>query len=67
MDKPSYFSQFQVKKKEHFSEEQVKYLVSHDTLHSWATRSLAERVQLFKRRYPTSKITIYKLRKLYRE
>ena len=33
----------------------------------WAARSLKERVQLFRRRYPTAKISVYKLKKLYKE
>ena len=32
---------------------------------AWATKSLEQRVALFKRRYPNSKINVYKLRKLY--
>ena len=34
-------------------------------MYKWATKSLEQRVVLFKRRYPNSKITVYKLRKLY--
>ena len=33
----------------------------------WAARSLEERVQLFRRRYPNTKITSYKLRKFFKE
>ena len=33
----------------------------------WATYSMEERVWLFKRRYPNSNITLYKLRKFYRQ
>ena len=36
-------------------------------MYTWATKSLEERVMLFKRRYPDSKITVYKLRKLYKK
>ena len=32
----------------------------------WAGRSLLERVALFKRRFPYTHITVYKIRKLYR-
>lgn len=63
----SFFSQFKVEDKHKFSQEQIRYLTSDDTLHQWMTKSLLERVQLFKRRYPTTHITVYKLRKLYRE
>ena len=36
-------------------------------MYLWATKSLQQRVQLFKKRYPGSQITPYKLRKLYKE
>ena len=36
-------------------------------MYTWATKSLEERVMLFKRRYPDSKITVYKVRKLYKK
>ena len=32
----------------------------------WAGKSLLERVALFKRRFPYTHITVYKIRKLYR-
>ena len=32
---------------------------------NWASKSIEERVRLFNRRYPQSKTTPYKLRKLY--
>ena len=40
-------------------------MINPTTLDNWASKSLEERVRLFKRRYPESKITVYKLRKLY--
>ena len=40
-------------------------MTSRATLDKWAAKSLEERVQLFKRRYPNAKISTYKLRKLY--
>ena len=33
----------------------------------WSGKSLDERVALIKRRYPYAHVTIYKLRKLYKE
>ena len=33
----------------------------------WSGKSLNERVALIKRRYPYAHVTIYKLRKLYKE
>ena len=54
-----------LKQGQHFTEEQVEFLTSEATLVRWAAKSLQERVQLFKCRYPTAKITVYKLRRLY--
>ena len=51
--------------KDHFTEEQRQYLTRARTLKVWATKSLQERVCLFKRRYPSANITSYKIRKLY--
>ena len=66
-DKPSFFDKYRLPDAKQFSEEQIRYLTSRDTLQRWATKSLLERVSMFKRRYPTSKVTVYKLRKLYAE
>ena len=40
-------------------------MISADTLRRWVSKSLEERVRLFERRYPGSKVTPYKLRLLY--
>ena len=40
-------------------------MTSNDTLEKWASKSLEERVCYFNRRYPNSKTTTYKIRKLY--
>ena len=40
-------------------------MINPETLNSWVSKSLEERVRLFKNRYPESRITAYKLRKLY--
>ena len=48
-----------------FNKEQIKFLTNIRTLYAWATKSLEERLCLFKRRYPQSQTTVYKLRKLY--
>ena len=55
------------KKKKHFTEEQIEFLTNRNTLAAWATKSLSERVMLFKRRFPMAAMTVYKLRKLYAE
>ena len=54
-----------ITKGNHFTREQEEYLTNGDTLDRWAGKSLEERVQLFKRRYPGAKTTGYKIRKLY--
>ena len=41
--------------------------MSDRTLRKWSGNSLEERVKLFKKRYPYSHCTIYKLRKFYKE
>ena len=53
--------------KHKFTKEQVEFLTLDLTLKRWAGKSMAERTMLFKRRYPYAHITMYKLRKLYRE
>ena len=40
-------------------------MTSKATLDKWADKSLEERVRLFKRRYPGTKTSTYKIRKLY--
>ena len=50
-----------------FTEEQEAYLLNPATLSRWVVRSLEERLQLFKRRYPESNASLYMLRKLYKE
>ena len=49
-----------------FSVEQESYLTSDATLEQWASKSMVERVALFKSRYPRDHCTVYKLRKLYK-
>ena len=44
-----------------------RFLIKASTLSNWASYSLEERVCLFMRRYPYTKISVYKLRKLYRK
>ena len=53
--------------KHKFTKQQVEFLTLDATLKRWAGKSMAERTMLFKRRYPYAHITMYKLRKLYRE
>ena len=43
------------------------FLLSDRTFKQWAGKSLDERVALFKNKYPYAHITIYKLRKFYRQ
>ena len=50
---------------QHFSEEQRDYLTSPDTLARWASKSIEERVRLFRLRYPGCKVNSYRIRKLY--
>ena len=61
----SRFSQYLFKNRKEFSQEQISYLTKQTTLIEWATKSLPQRLALFKRRYPDSLVTVYKLRKLY--
>ena len=63
--KSSFFLRYVVDNKDHFSPEQVEYITCAETLTRWASKSLEERVSLLRRRYPNSKISLYKLRKLY--
>ena len=50
-----------------FTRDQVNYLTRPLTLRQQASYSLEERLAMFKRRYPNSKVTVYKLRKLYKQ
>ena len=57
---------YRVIKGQHFTKEQEQYLTSQRTLDNWASKSIEQRVRLFVRRYPTTKTTTYKIRKLYK-
>ena len=46
--------------------DQVRFLKSPDTLRIWSGMSLQQRCQLFHRRYPETKLSVYLLRKVYR-
>jgi len=54
------------KLKKHFTEEQEAYLTDPEQLVRWASRSIEERVRIFKGRYPDTKANTYRIRKLYR-
>ena len=56
-----------IKNLKEFSPEQIVYLTSAQTLDSWTSLSLEERLVVFKQRYPNSLVTVYKLRKLYKQ
>ena len=43
----------------------MEFLTNKKTLDKWVSKSLEERACLFKKRYPDSKVSVYKLRKLY--
>ena len=58
-------NKYKKKKGQHFTQEQVEFLTSEATLVNWSSKSLESRVRLFKRRYPGTKMTSYKIRKLY--
>ena len=49
-----------------FSQEQIDYLISDNTLLENCGRSILERCMDFRRKFPGGYITPYKLRKLYR-
>ena len=49
------------------SQEQISYLKDHDQLKALAGKSLAERVALFNRKFGAKIISIYKLRRIYKE
>ena len=53
--------------KHKFTEQQQRYLLSDQTLRRWSGHSIDERVALFKKRYPYSHCTVYKLRKFYQK
>ena len=46
---------------------QIEYLTSHATLDKWVGLSLEERRVMFHRQFPDKRISIYRLRKAYRE
>ena len=52
--------------RDELTQEEVDYLCSEQTLHSWRTFSLLQRTQLFARRYRNRKLSVSKLRKVYR-
>ena len=49
-----------------YSDEQVEFITRHETLESWATFPLPQRVKILRRLYPQQKHTVYRLRQLYR-
>ena len=49
------------------TQEQISYLKDHDQLKALAGKSLAERVALFNRKFGAKIISIYKLRRIYKE
>ena len=50
-----------------FTIQQAAYLKKDLILKQWAGKSLIERATLFKKRFPYTHITVYKLRKFYLE
>lgn len=48
------------------TQEQVNYLCDESTLSSWRTFSLVQRAALFGKRFPGSRISVSKLRRVYR-
>ena len=52
--------------REELTQDEVEFLCSEKTLCSWRTFSLHQRVKLFSLRFPKRKISICKLRKVYR-
>ena len=59
--------QIGVQRKRQLTSGQIEWLTSHATLDKWVGLSLEERLVMFHRQYPEKKITIYRLRKAYRE
>ena len=53
--------------KHHFTDAQRDYLLRPETMLKYCGMSLQERCMDFRRQYPDGYITIYKLRKLYKE
>ena len=47
--------------------EQVDYLVSSETLRSWVGLTQHQRIKMFHRRWPEKRLTVYRLRKVYRD
>ena len=66
MVRKSIFNKYLTKNLKEFSDEQIDFLTRAQTLDSWTTLSLEERLAAFKQRYPNSLVTVYKLRKLYK-
>ena len=56
---------FRIRRGRNFTQEQEEYLTKKSTLEKWACKSLDERVRLFHQRYPNTKTSTYKIRKLY--
>ena len=50
-----------------WTSEQVSYLTDRENLLSWGTSSLIQRQIDFEKKFENSKISIYRLRKLYKE
>ena len=54
-------------KKHSFTQQQIRFILSDRTMRLWSGKSLEERVALILHRYPYIHVTVYKLRKLYRQ
>ena len=50
-----------------WTEEQVQYLTERENLLSWGTSSLIQRQHDFAKKFDNTQISIYRLRKLYKE
>ena len=50
-----------------WTEEQVSYLTDRENLLAWSTESLIKRREDFKKRFKIDDLSVYRLRKLYRE
>ena len=49
------------------TESEIAYILDHKTVTEWSGLSLAERVARFHRQFPDRRITVYRLRKVYRQ
>ena len=49
------------------TQEQIDFLVSKDTLRAWVGLTQQQRARMFTRRYPNKILTIYRLRKVYKD